>query len=85
MPSTPGSEPQDPGPGQVGWGLSASPALPGRPPRIRGPWQSRLTMWMGGDSQGEISSSVESLLFKAAHKMSSPPCSACDVLLSRRI
>lgn len=44
-----------------------------------------LTVWMGGDSQGEISSSVESLLFTAAHKMSSRPCSAYGVRLSRRI
>ena len=69
-------------------GLRSSPATPAptsRPPAPRGTWRAALIVSMGDDFQGEISSSVESLSFKAAHKMSSPPCSARDVLLSRCI
>lgn len=60
-------------------------ALPGCPPGRGDGGGPALIVSMGDDFQGEISSSVESLSFKAAHKMSPPLCSACGVLLSRRI
>lgn len=59
-----------------------SPAAPAGRGDATGPaW----TVSVGDGFQGEISSSLESLSFKAAHKMSPPLCSACGVLLSRCI
>lgn len=61
-----------------------APPLPSCPLGLRAA-AGGLTALMGDGFQGEISSSVESLSFTAAHKMSSPPgCAGC-VLLSRRI
>ena len=66
-------------------GSGRSPAPRRRLPAGLGVVAGGLMVSMGDDFQGEISSSVESLSFKAAHKMSSPPGCACCVLLSRRI
>lgn len=61
--------PQDaPGSGWGAWPLSSSAARPAATGLGR---RACLMAWMGDGFQGEISSSVESLLFAAAHKMSS--------------
>lgn len=71
-------------------GCPAAPLRHGGPARpaargTRSGVAGRLIVSMGDDFQGEISSPVESLSFKATRKMSSPPRSARNVLLSRRI